>query len=72
MTLRNNVKVTTALLLAVAAIASISIGTSIALAVSDGCNPQGSATGDPHGFRNPTGDPHDEDDDERGNPHREC
>jgi hypothetical protein len=36
------------------------------------CNPQGSTTGDPHGFRNPTGDPHDEDDDERGNPHNDC
>ena len=40
------------------------------------CNPQGTSTGDPHGFRNPTGNPDDTDnddsDDDTGNPHREC
>lgn len=40
------------------------------------CNPQGTATGNPHGFQNPTGNPHDTDnddgDDDTGNPHNRC
>ena len=40
------------------------------------CNPQGTSTGNPHGFHNPTGNPHnadnDDSDDDTGNPHSEC
>ena len=66
--------------LIISAVSMITMASSIvpnALNAEPGkCNSQGTSIGDPHGFRNPTGNPHDTDnddsDDDTGNPHREC
>ena len=63
--------------LVIGAVAMIMLASSILPTVEAvKCNPQGFETGDPHGFNNPTGNPHntdnDDGDDDRGNPHNEC